>query len=127
MRWSNTVSDEVVTDARETYKAITNKSLPQKKVANGALKVVDVDWFLKENVDNAGLHRIELARKGRDPYPDAPRGKADHEALKHFTTTKKSVSPIVVTNVNGQWTLLDGVHRLVSASMTNSKVKVLFV
>jgi hypothetical protein len=127
MRWSNTVSDEVTTDARETYKAITNKNLPQKKVANGTLKTIDVDWFLKENVENAGLHRIEFARSGREPYPDAPRGKADREALEYFITTKKRISPVVVTKVNTQWTLLDGVHRLVSASITNSKVKALFV
>ena len=72
------------------------------------------------------LHNFNSARLSKDPYPkeDRPRGQKDLESvLYHRRVIRKQghTEPIWIALTKGQYTLLDGAHRIVATYLENKR------
>ena len=70
------------------------------------------------------LHNFDPARLSEDPYPeeDRPRGQNDLESVLHHRRIIRQhgdTEPIWIALKNGDYTLLDGAHRIVSTYLEN--------
>lgn len=65
------------------------------------------------------------------PLEDRPRGDTDITSVNYHVFLQRPISPIVVAKVMDNGTMryikLDGVHRLIAASIRKSPIKVLFI
>lgn len=72
------------------------------------------------------LHNFNPARLSRDPYPkeDRPRGQKDLESVLHHRRIIRQhghTEPIWIALKKGEYTLLDGAHRIVSTYLENKR------
>ena len=72
------------------------------------------------------LHNFDSARLSEDPYPkeDRPRGQRDLESVLHHRRIIRQhghTEPIWIALKNGDYTLLDGAHRIVSTYLENKR------
>ena len=72
------------------------------------------------------LHNFNSARLSKDPYPkeDRPRGQKDLESVLHHRRIIRQhghTEPIWIALKKGEYTLLDGAHRIVSTYLENKR------
>jgi len=72
------------------------------------------------------LHNFNPARLSKDPYPkeDRPRGQKDLESVLHHRRIIRQhghTEPIWIALKKGEYTLLDGAHRIVSTYLENKR------
>ena len=72
------------------------------------------------------LHNFDSARLSEDPYPkeDRPRGQRDLESVLHHRRIIRQhghTEPIWIACKKGDYTLLDGAHRIVSTHLENKR------
>jgi hypothetical protein len=72
------------------------------------------------------LHNFDPARLSEDPYPeeDRPRGQNDLESVLHHRRIIRQhghTEPIWIALKKGDYTLLDGAHRIVSTYLENKR------
>jgi len=72
------------------------------------------------------LHNFNPARLSKDPYPkeDRPRGQKDLESVLHhrrIIRQRGQTEPIWIALKKGEYTLLDGAHRIVSTYLENKR------
>ena len=72
------------------------------------------------------LHNFNPARISKDPYPkeDRPRGQKDLESVLHHRRIIRQhghTEPIWIALKKGEYTLLDGAHRIVSTYLENKR------
>lgn len=103
-------------DGIETAQSLFGKSIKQT-----SCNIVSSSEFDSMGVLN---HRAKLNASLNDMFPedDRPRGDADISAVNFFTTTREPIDPIMVLNHNDKLYVLDGVHRLIAAYLTDSPI-----
>jgi hypothetical protein len=72
------------------------------------------------------LHNFNPARLSEDPYPkeDRPRGQKDLDSVLHHRRMIRQqghTEPIWIVLKKGEYTLLDGAHRIVSTYLENKR------
>ena len=72
------------------------------------------------------LNNFNPARLSKDPYPkeDRPRGQKDLESVLHhrrIIRQRGQTEPIWIALKKGEYTLLDGAHRIVSTYLENKR------
>lgn len=72
------------------------------------------------------LHNFNPARLSKDPYPkeDRPRGQDDLDSVLHHRRTIRregETEPIWIALKDGEYTLLDGAHRIVATYLENKR------
>ena len=72
------------------------------------------------------LHNFNPARLSKDPYPedDRPRGQKDLDSVLHHRRTIRKeghTEAIWIALKNGEYTLLDGAHRIVATYLENKR------
>jgi hypothetical protein len=139
MRWRKTLDAATALDAYETAKALNlfSGSLRAFKALPRTRRTLTVAGFARLGVENAGAHRYQrraasssdIAALAARAYPprDRPRGEADLASVAFLAGTRRAVSPVVVFRTARRRVLLDGVHRLVAASILGVAVDVIFV
>lgn len=75
---------------------------------------------------NDELHNFNPLRLSKNPYPDhdRPRGQADLDSVAHHSQliqTNCNVNPVWIAFKNNEYTLLDGVHRIVATYLENKQ------
>jgi hypothetical protein len=70
------------------------------------------------------LHNFNPMRLSKNPYPehDRPRGQADLDSVSHHSQLIQNncnLQPVWIAFQNGEYTLLDGVHRIVATHLEN--------
>lgn len=116
MVWGDTVLDE--TDGRETA-----RSMFGTEIVGGEYVYADKIEFDCMRMQN---HRATLdAKTVEDVFPpgDRPRGDDDVKSVRHHMTTDADVDPVMVFLDEDTYTVLDGVHRIVAAYLTNSPIR----
>lgn len=127
MQFTEEVSFSSFNDAWETWDTHFRRvQAPKVKLeqfrnlaAQGNYRQLPLSQFKSGTVKNVAVERL-MARTPSDAYPDKPRGVADLRSIQ-YQMRSKTVSPIVVINVNGDVILLDGMHRLVAASLARKQ------
>jgi hypothetical protein len=116
IRWNDTVQNEH--DGRETAKSMFGVD-----IQGGPYRMTDKHGFNQMNVEN---HRATLsAETPNDVFPEGqrPRGDADIESVRHHMSTEYPIDPIMVLQHDDKMYVLDGVHRLVAAYLTDSPIR----
>ena len=72
------------------------------------------------------LHNFNPMRLSKNPYPedDRPRGQTDLDSVSYHATliqTNCNVKPVWIAFKNGEYTLLDGAHRIVATYLENKQ------
>jgi len=72
------------------------------------------------------LHNFNPDRLSKDPYPkeDRPRGQDDLDSVLHHRRTIRregETEPIWIALKDGEYTLLDGAHRIVATYLENKR------
>jgi hypothetical protein len=72
------------------------------------------------------LNNFNSARLSKDPYPeeDRPRGRRDLESVLHHRRSIRKqghTEPIWIALKDGEYTLLDGAHRIVATYLENKR------
>ena len=72
------------------------------------------------------LHNFNPDRLSKDPYPkeDRPRGQDDLDSVLHHRRTIRregETDPIWIALKDGEYTLLDGAHRIVATYLENKR------
>ena len=72
------------------------------------------------------LNNFNPVRLSKDPYPeeDRPRGQKDLDSVLHHRRTihqQGHTEPIWIALKNGEYTLLDGAHRIVATYLENKR------
>ena len=72
------------------------------------------------------LHNLDSLRLSQNPYPehDRPRGQADLDSVLYHSQliqTNCNLQPVWIAFQNGEYTLLDGVHRIVATHLENKQ------
>ena len=131
MKWHLDITFPVFNDAWHTWNTFYRKSTNPKikleqfmnKAAEGHYKILKLSYFKKDLIENLSTDRIQ-AKTITEAYPpnDRPRGIKDVQSVKYHMRTKKAISPIVIIKIKNkkgkiQGILLDGMHRLVAASL----------
>jgi hypothetical protein len=129
MRWTPAVSASVLVDAECTYRAIFKRA----PIWVGEYRDFTIAQWRALGAANAGDERIRAVEetKGSDferacaAYPADDRHRDDdiQSVMRHLTG---DVSPVVVF-LDGGYTLLDGVHRLVAAFISASSIRAFVV
>ena len=84
-------------------------------------------------LSNCGeLRNFDPARLSEDPYPkeDRPRGQKDLESVLHHRRIIRQhgdTEPIWIALKNGDYTLLDGAHRIVSTYLENKRTILTYI
>ena len=73
---------------------------------------------------NDELHNFNPVRLSKTPYPehDRPRGQADLDSVAYHARliqTNCDINPVWIAFKNNEYTLLDGVHRIVATYLEN--------
>ncbi len=119
IQWNDTIRDEH--DGRETARSMFGVD-----IQGGPYRMTDKHGFDQMNVEN---HRATLlAETPDDVFPEGqrPRGDADIESVRHHMSTgirNDPIDPIMVLQHEGKMYVLDGVHRLVAAYLTDSPIR----
>jgi hypothetical protein len=142
MLWAELITTKTRAAAYSTFRALFGGPI---RVIKTAYKDLTIHQIQQLRVSNAGMHRVsriiaalksehdvkKLAQRGY-PKSDRPRKGADISSVIYHATTKRKISPVVICKYKPrgrrtQYVLLDGVHRLVSAAVTGSRVRVAVV
>ena len=72
------------------------------------------------------LHNFNPMRLSKNPYPehDRPRGQSDLDSVSHHSQliqTNCNLQPVWIAFKNEEYTLLDGVHRIVATHLENKQ------
>ena len=72
------------------------------------------------------LHNFDPVRLSKTPYPehDRPRGQSDLDSVAYHARliqTNCNVNPVWIAFKNGEYTLLDGAHRIVASNLENKQ------
>jgi hypothetical protein len=139
--WAERIDEETYRDSwitwdtyfRKKVKPIVDEGRFKQAIKQGHLIFMSISEIKGLPIENAGFQRL-AAKTAEEAYPenDRPRGDVDIESVKYHLQTKNKVSPITiarVTDLQGRQRLikLDGVHRLVAASILQSSVAVLWI
>jgi hypothetical protein len=143
INWKKTVDSDTLETSWMTWNSyfkeeikpsITKPIFMQKAKNHGWYKTMSILDFFNLDIENDGRTRYMHAKTAEDAYPphSRPRGDEDIASVNYHIKTNNPVSPITVALVtdqkgNPRRIKLDGVHRLVAASIRGSKVKVFFI
>ncbi len=113
IKWSEDLDEQA---GRETAKTMFDVEICFVKTV-----VINKQEFNDLGVQN---HRARLDASLDEIFPpdDRPRG-TDDETVRYFMETDKELPPIMILNIDNKLYMLDGVHRLVAAYLTNSPIK----
>lgn len=113
-QWYNMLDNQTLKDATETAKNLYGINITYYKSI-----MLTPEQFDKLNVLN---HRAQLNKSLEEifPYNDQPRGYKDITSVKYHMTHKSY--PVVLLFYQNQFIVLDGVHRIVAAYLTNSPI-----
>lgn len=137
--WSEKISVEMLPYSYSTWndhysdvKKISYEDF-SKAAANGTYAILTIQEFLDLNIENHRLQQYINAKTAEDAYPenDRPRGNKDIDSVNYHLTTNNPISPICIARTTPPNKIrlikLDGVHRLIAASIRKSHIKVLFI
>jgi len=139
MSWSKEISQATLNDSWATwhdfYNTVKNVSHAEfnNAVKQGKYRLMSIQEFLDLHVENHRLNRYKNAKTAEEFYPleDRQRGDADINSVNYYVSLQHPASPIcvakVMTNNTVRYIKLDGVHRLIAASIRKSPISVLFI
>jgi hypothetical protein len=127
MNWLNEVTLSVFNDAWETFNNNFNTERVKfdefyAQARNGEYIMMSVKRLTELSPENISLKRLN-AKTPAEAYPpnDRPRGDADLKSVRYHMT--HPVAPVVFIKIGKRMTLLDGMHRLVAASIIGAKIR----
>ena len=102
--------------------SVTIKQFKNRKEASYAhifkSELVKIPLSTFNNVDNFNPNRLQKSAVKAYPLNNRPRGKKDISSVKYHQKQiqqKKKITPIWMIQQNNNYTLLDGVHRIVAS------------
>ncbi len=118
MRWATRIDAQTLKDAAGT-------ALTHYNVTIGT-RPTEYMTFTPQEFDAAQVqnHRARLGASLDEMFPihDRPRGNADVDSVLYWQTHK--ASPVALLRLqDGQLVTLDGVHRVIAAYLTDSKIR----
>lgn len=137
--WSKEISQATLNHSwgtwRDFYNTVKSVSREEfdKAIKQGEYKLLSIEEFLDLHVENHRLNEYRNAKTAEEFYPleDRPRGNTDINSVNYHVSLQSPISPICVAKVTVNGTVrylkLDGVHRLIAASICKSPIKVLFI
>lgn len=120
---------------RDFYSSVKNISREEFDTAikHGEYTLLSIKEFLDLHVENHRLNEYRNATTAEEFYPleNRPRGNTDINSVNYHISLQSPISPICVAKVTVNDTVryikLDGVHRLIAASIRKSPIKILFI
>jgi hypothetical protein len=131
MEWASEISFPVYNDAWMTFNTHYNNLKItcddfRQSVQNGDYIKYNLKDILNSDIENLNVNRL-LAASIKEAYSDRPRGIHDIISVKYHMKNKYT-SPCVIVNFQNRLILLDGMHRLVAASLSGKrKISILMV
>jgi hypothetical protein len=137
--WSKEISPATLEHSWATWRDFYNtvKSVSReefnKAIKQGKYKLLSIEEFLDLHVENHRLNEYKNAKTAEEFYPleNRPRGNTDINSVNYHLSLQSPISPIcvakVMVNETVRYIKLDGVHRLIAASIRKSPIKVLFI
>lgn len=130
MEWANEISFSVFNDAWMTFNTHYNKKTTcdmfRLAVENGNYIKYSLKYIMSSEIENLNIDRLQ-ATSIQEAYSDMPRGMDDIKSVKYHMKNKNT-SPCIIVNYMNRLILLDGMHRLVAASLIKKrKIAILMV
>jgi hypothetical protein len=128
MQFSEHVSFPVFNDAWETWNRHFRKRYRPKlglvqfhKIGlQGRYETISLADAKKGDIENLAIERLKAASV-QEAYSDRPRGGVTDIQSVRYHMRNTCVSPIVLAKVDQRLILLDGMHRLVAASLLKKR------
>jgi hypothetical protein len=132
MEWASEISFSVYNDAWMTFNTHYNSNkiitcdVFRQCVENGDYIKYNLKDIINDEIENLNVKRL-LATSINTAYSDRPRGINDIKSVKYHMKNKYT-SPCIIVNFQEKLILLDGMHRLVAASLSGKrKIAILMV
>jgi len=126
MEWADEITFSVFNDAWLTFNNHYNHSnitceIFRKYVQQGEYIKYNLKDIMTSDIENLNLNRLK-ATSIKEAYPpsDNPRGVKDIQSVKYHMKNKYT-SPCVMIQYLNHYILLDGMHRLVAASLSGKR------